>query len=156
MEEKAAFVFDTNFIIQVKNLEDVVTNLADKFSVFITQVSIDERIAQVCRETKEKLDRLENLKKEYGDIANITLKTTYEDISAWYRKNMQAKYERTFGVNIIPFSEILERAYQKQAPFLSDPKASDKGFKDSLIWLSLLNFFKQNGSNQILFISEDI
>lgn len=75
---------------------------------------------------------------------------------------MQAKYESIFGTNIIPFSkdeesfsQILERAYQKQAPFLSDPKASDKGFKDSLIWLSLLKFFKENGSDHVVFVSDD-
>ena len=162
MEEKAAFVFDTNFIIQVKKLGGVVENLSDKFTVYVTQVSIDERIAQVCREAREKFDRLEDLKKEYSDIATITLKTTREDISAWYRKRIQTNYERVFGSNIIPFSkdeeafsEILERAYQKQAPFLSDPKASDKGFKDALIWLSLLNFFKHNGSSYVVFISDD-
>lgn len=45
MEEKTAFVFETNFIIQVKNLDEVVENLRDKFSVYVAQVSIDERIA---------------------------------------------------------------------------------------------------------------
>ena len=44
-----AFVFDTNFIIQNHNLNDVVKNLNEKgFVVYITQVAIDERIAQEC------------------------------------------------------------------------------------------------------------
>ena len=162
MTEKPAFVFDTNFIIHVKHLDEVVENLKDKFSVYVTQVSIEERIAQVCREQKEKFDRFEELKKEYDGIATITVKTTYDDILAKYRSRMQVKYGKIFGANIIPysrdektFSEILERAYQKQAPFLSEPKASDKGFKDSLMWLSLLEFFKHNGSNRITFVSDD-
>ena len=46
---KKAFVFDTNFIIQNYNLNDVVKNLNEKgFVVYITQVAIDERIAQEC------------------------------------------------------------------------------------------------------------
>lgn len=162
MEEKAAFVFDTNFIIQVKNLEEVVTNLKDMFSVYITQVSIDERVAQQCRELKEKFDKLEELKKEYTDIATIALKTTYDDLSAKYRKGIQVKYEKLFGANIIPvsidektFSEILERVFHKQAPFLSEPNASDRGFKDTLMWLSLLKFFKHSGVNRVVFISDD-
>lgn len=162
MEEKMAFVFDTNFIIQVKNLDEVVANLKDKFSVYVTQISIDERIAQVCREQKEKYDKLEGLQQEYAHIATITLKNTYEDIAEKCRKGMQAKYKKIFGANIIPFSkdektfsEILGRALQKQAPFSSDPKASDKGFKDSLLWLSLLDFFKQSGSDHIVFVSDD-
>lgn len=42
MAEKKAFVFDTNFIIQNQNLNDALDKLKEKFSIYITQVSIDE------------------------------------------------------------------------------------------------------------------
>ena len=53
------------------------------------------------------------------------------------------------------FSEVLDRAYKKLPPFLNVDNASDKGFKDSLIWLSMLSYFKEGGENTVLFVSSD-
>jgi len=162
VEEKVAFVFDTNFIVQVKKLDEVVANLEDRFSVYITQVSIDERISQVCREQKARFDKIEELKKEYADIASIDIKTTFEKRAKKYQSGMQANYEKLFGTNIIPFSineetfaDLLRRANQKQAPFCAEPGASDKGFKDSLLWMSILSFFKERGENKVIFVTND-
>ena len=49
MAEKKAFVFDTNFIIQNQNLDEALDKLKEKFSVYITQVSIDERIVFILQ-----------------------------------------------------------------------------------------------------------
>jgi len=54
-------VFDTNFIIQNHNLNDVVKNLNEKgFVVYITQVAIDERMLMYGKEAsnrKQEIDR---------------------------------------------------------------------------------------------------
>lgn len=163
MEEKRAFVFDTNFIIQKQNiLEEAVSDLAEHFSVYVTQVSIDERISQICREEKEKFDNIQKLQEDYSKIVNITLKTSYDERCDKYKKGIQQKYESLFQNNIIPYStdastfaDILHRAFYKQAPFCAAKDASDKGFKDTLMWLSILEYFHENGSNHILFISND-
>ena len=56
-----AFVFDTNFIIQNHNLNDVVKNLNEKgFVVYITQVAIYERMLMYGKEAsnrKQEIDR---------------------------------------------------------------------------------------------------
>lgn len=160
MSEKKAFIFDTNFIIQNKQLKDVVENLSDNFSVYVTQVSIDERIGQQCRDYKKKFDRIEPLKAEYKEIAKIQLSTTYDKFSDKLSKNIQNLYKKTFGNNIIPFSKdektfskILERANQKEPPFVES--TSDKGFKDALIWLTLLDYFKDNGEEECIFVTDD-
>lgn len=49
---KTAFIFDTNFILQNSKLSEVVDNLKEDYNVYVTQVSVDERIAQQCRELK--------------------------------------------------------------------------------------------------------
>ncbi len=59
-ERKKAFVFDTNFIIQNKDMTKVVSSLQDSFAVYVTQVSVEERIAHQCRELKDKYDRHRN------------------------------------------------------------------------------------------------
>lgn len=167
MAIKKAFIFDTNFIIQNdattnKKMEAVINPLKEKFNIYITQVSINERIAQFQRTLKEKFDKIPNIKQDYKGIATITVKTTFDTCSLTAKRIMQERYEKLFPGNIIPFKEdqstfscVLERAYAKIAPFSSADNASDKGFKDSLMWLSILAYFKEQGETEVLFITED-
>ena len=162
VDKKDAFVFDTNFIIKEKKLDEVIANLQDKFIVYITQVSINERIAQQCRDLKEKFNKVETIQNECGGIACISFRSTFEKRSEVLRTAIQKKYEQYFEDNIIPmsttekvFNEVLERSYQKRAPFSTDKNASDKGFKDTLMWISLLDYFKSNGPDKIIFITDD-
>ncbi len=162
MGEKKAFVFDTNFIIQNKDMDKVVSSLQDSFTVYVTQVSVEERIAQQCRELKGKYDRLPTLQEEYMKIAKIALLKSYEKYAKEYRIGIQANYDRLFASHVIPFSktaelfsEILDRALKKLPPFSNVDNASDKGFKDCLIWLSMLSYFKEYGENTVLFVSSD-
>ena len=50
---------------------------------------------------------------------------------------------------------IIERAHLKIPPFSPNENTSDKGFKDTVIWLSLLDYFKNNGEDEILFVTND-
>ena len=68
-----------------------------------------------------------------------------------YHNVLQEKYNTCFGDKVIPFKKtgktleaIIERANKKDPPFSSNKDASDKGFKDCLLWLSLLEYFKNN------------
>ena len=161
METKKAFVFDTNFIIQNHNLSDVVKNLNEKgFVVYITQVAIDERISQECIKQKAKYSKIETFQKEMDGIVQITIIEPYEKTEKLYRVGMQKKYAELFGQNIIPFKKtsamferVLQRAYMKVPPFITS--GTDKGFKDSLMWLSMLDFFKEKGEEKIVFVSND-
>ena len=162
MANKEAFVFDTNFIFQMNNLDDVIENLSDRFSVYVTQVSVEERIAQKCRDIMAHYNELDSMKEKYSRIAKISIIKSCDEELSLYRTGMQKKYENAFKEKLIPFSKdgvmlsaILERAYNKRAPFLSDEKASDKGFKDALIWESILKYFKDNGENEVHFITDD-
>lgn len=162
MADKKAFVFDTNFIIQNPKLDEVIEKLKDEYSVYVSQVSIDERIAQQCRELKEKFDEIEQCRSKYAQYVNIKLKTTYSEQVTIYQLGIQEKYASYFGQNIIPFNKdgktletIIARANQKEPPFAIDKNASDKGFKDCLLWLSLLEYFKNNGEKEVIFVTDD-
>ena len=162
MAEKKAFVFDTNFIIQNQNLDEVLDKLKEKFSVYITQVSIDERIAQNCRDLKAQFDEAEKCKVKFIHFATISFKKTYEEESEFYQKGMQTKYENYFGDHIIPFTKdgemlttIIDRANKRLPPFSAAKDASDKGFKDCLLWLSMLAYFRDNGEDDVIFVTDD-
>lgn len=162
MIEKKAFVFDTNFIIQKNDLTKVIANLSDRFSVYVTQVSVEERIAQQCRDLKTRYDEIERIKEQNKDIARIIIIKPYTDMENQYRSILQTKYEETFQEKIIPLrrdgemlSAVFERANKKIPPFLCETNASDKGFKDALIWESMLTYFKENGEQEVLFVTDD-
>lgn len=74
MDEKKAFIFDTNFIIQNQQLDEVIDNLDESYSVYVTQVSIDERIAQNCRELKKQYAEVERCQQEYAHFVTVKLK----------------------------------------------------------------------------------
>ncbi len=75
MERKPAFVFDTNFILQMKSLDKVLENLQEKFSVYVPQVCIDERIAQECRELRAQFGEIESLQKRCGEVVSIEFRS---------------------------------------------------------------------------------
>lgn len=162
MAELKAFVFDTNFIIQNQNLGEVLDKITEQFSVYVTQVSIDERIAQNCRDLKKQYDEVKKCKLKFNHFATIRFKKTYEEVSAFYQKGIQTKYENYFGDHIIPFtkdgemlSRIIDRANKRIPPFSAAKDASDKGFKDCLLWLSMLAFFKEHGEDAVVFVTDD-
>ena len=162
MSERKAFVFDTNFILQHQKLNEALNELQERFSVYITQVSIDERIAQECRDAKDRFDDAKRCEEKFIHFATIQYKKTLEEEYDFLQKGMQKKYESCFGDHIIPFakdaenfSAVLDRANKKIPPFATDKNASDKGFKDSLLWLSMLAYFKENGEDDIVFVTDD-
>ncbi len=161
MSAKKAFVFDTNFIIQNLDLAEVVKKLNDKgFVAYVTQVAISERIAQECIKKKGKYDKLSALQKDVADFASIKVTKSYEEIEKLYHEGMQKKYDELFGDHVIPlstdaamFQRVLDRSYMKTPPFIQGE--TDKGFKDSLMWLSILDYFKSNGEDEVVFVSDD-
>ena len=162
MADKKAFVFDTNFIIQNKELDEALNKLKEKFTVYITQVSIDERIAQQCRDMKKDFDEAERYKTKFIHFATIEFKKTFEEACEYYQKGVQAKYEEYFVDRIIPLkkdgevlSAVIDRANKRIPPFSSAKDASDKGFKDCLLWISLLEYFKDNGETEVVFVTDD-
>lgn len=100
MDEKKAFIFDTNFIIQNQQLDEVIDNLDESYSVYVTQVSIDERIAQNCRELKKQYAEVERCQQEYAHFVTVKLKKTYDEECDYYQKGIQTKYEKLFADRI--------------------------------------------------------
>lgn len=160
MEEKKAFVFDTNFILQNGQLNDVVDKLKDDYVVYVTQVSVDERINQVCKMEQKEFDLIEEKKRVWESYATISTKCDFKTYSSIISQQMQKNYVELFKQCLIPYAKnsktfetILDRAYKKIPPFKEGE--SDNGFKDSLMWLSIMNYFKDKGEKHILFLTDD-
>ncbi|MDV0445540.1 hypothetical protein MmiAt1_11230 [Methanimicrococcus sp. At1] len=53
------------------------------------------------------------------------------------------------------FEKIIKRAFEKKAPFEGIDKRSDKGFKDALLWESVIEFKEKNPNSNIIFYCND-
>jgi len=163
MGGEIAVILDTNFIFSnAKKMGDLLQTLENKFKVYVTQISVDERKEQACREFEK---GYEDVKRFYSKFAFIVEASGFADIGEaldTLRCKMQNKYESSFPDHLIPLNTskelletVLDRANRKISPFLAIENASDKGFKDTLIWLSILEYFKTNGEREVIFVSDD-
>lgn len=83
-----------------------------------------------------------------------------------YIKNKIAEYKREIsgGLNEVievpiasnnRFESIVNRAFSKLPPFEGKDKKSDKGFKDALLWESVLEFALKHRNSKIIYYSKD-
>lgn len=162
MEERIAFVFDTNFILQNKKLDKVLSQLDEKYVPYVTQVSIEERKAQQCSDKKKAYERVREEKDQISSLVSLKDLDALEVELTSFRTKVQQLYEKQFDGTVIKydissdiFNSILQRAFEKIPPFNDSDNASDKGFKDTLLWLSIMEYFKSNGENEIVFLTDD-
>lgn len=163
MCKKKAIIFDTNFIIeQRKNLTKVIEELSDNFVVYITQASIEERLGQRQLEFEEAFSKIQSVKDLWRGYAELSISKSLGEIIEHLKAHMNDSYQSLFGKMIIPinlssemYSAIFQRAVLKIPPFVSEKGASDKGFKDSIIWLSLIEYFISNGEDEVVFLTND-
>lgn len=98
---------------------------------------------------------LRNNLKKYEALINKSVNLIPNDLDNEYsfRKLIQ---ERSDNVKLFPFSAIgndilVKRAIKKIKPFKED----DKGFRDTLIWLSFLEYLKFEDDKDVIFINNN-
>ena len=164
MAEKSAIVLDTNFIIEhISDLRKLHEKLSENNDVYVTEISINERISQKYLELKSKYEKIETFKKEHSVYATIKLMDTFDKRFEADKQRTLDGYDKEFGDYIIRFSPdedalkiVMDRVYKKIAPFLNKERASDKGFKDTLMWMSILQYFKELEEDiGVVFVTND-
>lgn len=163
MNEKVALVLDTNFIISyVNKFEEVYKKLSETYDVYISDISIQERLSQKYLDLSAKFEKINKFKQEYGFYINIEFKKSFEAFFEAESEYSSNGYKKLLGDKIIisnqnieTFKLILDRVFKKLPPFNKADNASDKGFKDTMLWLSVLDFFKTNDNKNIIFVTND-
>lgn len=138
-------------------------DVVDSFKLLVPQIAIDEiykqqleafdKIKEDFLEIKQKCENL------YGIDMNINPELNYANFLSEVKEN----YLKHNDVEVLPicnenrFSKIVERALNKQAPFEGGDKGkSDKGFKDALIWESILEYADSiDQPSEFIFITND-
>lgn len=97
---------------------------------------------------------------EYSIVENLGI-----DYPQYIKKQIDTyKSEISNGINKVMelpvaskgrFESIVNRAFNKLPPFEGKDKKSDKGFKDALLWESILEFALNNSNSRIIYYSKD-
>ncbi|MDU5145175.1 MAG: PIN domain-containing protein [Paenibacillus dendritiformis] len=169
-------IFDTNVLLCNKyrdysqfkfhpNYEDIRgkierLELENEFQILIPEMSIGELFQKQLESFNEGLNRIkenyEACKQLYG--LDLFINDNFD-----YRSILEARKEEylsRYNINILPicgekrFNSIVRRALNKIAPFSGLKGNSDKGFKDTVIWESILEFAEQNNGD-FIFITHD-
>lgn len=160
---KKCVIFDTNYIYENKNLFFLFSAKKSDEDYFIPRLVVDEIISQNDRKIKDFYDGFYNLKNSpQNQYFNIEIEL---DLIKAYNKgksNISKYFDKHFGKNIIEFydrekmfNELLERVRFKKAPFFNTHNGTDKGFKDSLIWMSILNFAQNSEYIDFFVVTKD-
>ncbi|MDR0462540.1 MAG: PIN domain-containing protein [Christensenellaceae bacterium] len=164
---KLVIIPDTNFIREhTSDFIEVLKVLKKHGDVFMSEITIEERIAQERIEIRRDYAKIEEVKSKYSHIADVSFKQSLEDRIKTRVETLLKNYKSVIGDNIIKFDKsekefslVLERAYDKIPPFSQssqgDKNPSDKGFKDTLLWFSLLRYFEKERGKEVILITND-
>lgn len=174
--KKIRIFFDTNFIRNTKSEEfDILlsteainqiikfidTNkLSKNITIVIADIILEERIFQKLETINFDNENLKNIQekyKKYFNIEGINLKNFQQfDYYQYFEKNCdefikKINFERV-KYPTIELKTIIKRAVNKQPPF---SKGGDKGFKDTILWYTILEDAKQHQDTAYVLCTDD-
>lgn len=165
--EKRADFTSFNFNTTYQNVIDMINQLDIYTQVVLVIPSV------VWHEMERQIiEKHDELIQSYKSTIKKRLFPEYsiqENIEINYPKYIEAKiveYKENLssGINIVKelpiasnsrFDSIVKRAFSKSPPFEGKDKKSDKGFKDALLWESILEFALKHPNSKIIYYSKD-
>lgn len=176
-DEKIAIIFDTNtFIPSNKKVFDLksinlefyyilknnleVNELENNVELFFTEITLLELIEHNKKRLNDRIKNLEKLKCEFENFSEIKIDNKKININK-YGNTLKEKYMEELNIIPIPenkeklFNEIFSMALHKNPPFSNEKNASDKGFKDAILFLSILEFSENSDFNNYVLVSND-
>lgn len=167
-------VIDTNIInsgskdfmvAQFSNkLDDIIRTLESnddyqEIKILLPQIVVQELYQHQLANYNKEVERLKGLKLPDLDYRpkedySVILKRLFDESLA-----MLAQRDLQTEVISYPKDEVLQkiidRAIAKQAPFEGEDKNSDKGFKDVILWESVLEYKRQHVADTIILFTND-
>lgn len=170
-------ILDTN-ILHIRNFKDYYNfelstsytdlqgkierrDLANSFKILVPDLVFRELQRQKLQQYENEFSQLNLLKEKFKNFPDVTIKLpselNYEEfleqkISEFKMRN-SIETIKTISESSI-FNKIVNKAINKKPPFEGNEKQSDKGFKDVLIWESILNY-AQNNPGDYYFYTRD-
>jgi len=176
-------IFDTNALYHAYDKKANFTSFSfnstyENVVGFINQLDIYERVVIVIpvvvweemkcqiieahqlkiKEFREKVAKYRFPEITVEDKGDIDYSEFVRPIIEEYRKNLSSNINMVIEMPVASetrYRSILKRAFDKRPPFEGKGKKSDKGFKDALLWESLLEFATQHNTANIIYYSQD-
>lgn len=154
MNNEFKIIVDSNYIYELStkrliNLKDDSEKIGN---LYIPDVVLDE-LVQKDITSINKVNKLIDDRSIFKEIIQV------KDINDGLIHIIRSYYSNLFNDRVIKLSSVdidkmYERSLLKKPPFSSAKGASDKGFKDSLIWLSILED-NHTDYNQVILLTRD-
>ena len=165
---------DTN-ILHSKSTDFTKARFAEKLEELISEIEVNDLYTYVKlvipqlviselrkQQIDDCSDTVKNLKKTKVTSQVIDLPVDYEKTcDAVFDDTLDSLHDGNVKVDIAPYPPnealqgLIQRVISKSPPFEGKDKESDKGFKDALIWESLLDYKKRNTKDVLVLYSKD-
>ena len=167
--------FDTNFL-RKKNIDDFskfnfgtqfqdfidflgTNDVMDYYKINIAEITIEELKKQINDKYKEELSKLKDSYSKFKNVYNIKFD---QDVNLKYDeilKKIIREYIEFYNINIVEiknvsFQNILKRAINKNKPFVGENSNSDKGFKDAVLWESIIEYAKESENKKFILLTK--
>lgn len=145
----------------IKLIEDISSNKLNSYvTILLPDIVIYELINQQSEAYYKKMNELDKFK--FPDF-EVKKKDDYEEHFKRYADTKISEISSKYKIKIerIPLplnadlGKIISMAINKEAPFEGKDKESDKGFKDVILWESLVQYKKSHKNEQMILCSSD-
>ena len=173
---KTFIIFDTN-ILYKRDYKDFSTfefnsvydevqgkiernDVIDRFELRVPDITVKELFKQQLQTYSSNIEMMRNSYLKFNQIYEVDLQIDENFDYESFLEQKKEQYIARRDINILSickeekFVRIVERALNKEAPFEGKDKKSDKGFKDALIWESILEFAEENDGDYIFFTAD--
>lgn len=159
------FSFNHNFIELVQIIEK--NNLYDKCVIGLSEVVLEELLIQRIEAYNEQIDKMKQLAINYvfphlsfdtASFSNFKYIDFLTKVRSEYLNTIKSKLIEFIDLpipNQIRFTSIIRRAFEKRPPFEGVKGKSDKGFKDALLWESILDIKLSSDYSNVIVCTSD-
>jgi len=161
---KNNFLMDVlSFSDQVKNLLKMKSqgDLGDQVKILVPEVVIRELSKQRMEAYENVVTEVRKIRRSISGYGKVDFIINDEE----YRKDVCKQFSEWLDrndIDIIPtcdesyFNKIIDDALEKRPPFEGKEKKSDKGFKNVLIFYSIISYAKEHSGNYYIFTNDTI
>lgn len=170
-------ILDTN-ILHIRNFNDYynfelntsytdlqgkieLRDLSSSFKILIPDLVFKELQKQKLKHYEDDSSLLNSLKEKFSNFQDIHFDLPSNNNYDEFLEQRISEFKTRNSIETIKttneeknFARIIDKAINKNPPFEGNEKQSDKGFKDALIWESILNY-AQNNPGEYYFYTRD-
>ena len=155
----AKIEFSKQYMDLIMFLEE--SDLSNNTQICITEIVLEEFKKQICDAYYKEKEIYEKKVCQFKDLYRLNNENEEVDYKNKLEKRIK-EYIKTEKIHIakIPrkehtFNLIIQKAINKEKPFLGIEKESDKGFKDAIQWESMIEYAKRAQCKRYIFLTKN-